>query len=160
MTPCPASLSNPTSLAEVPAAESAPSTWFCAQEAMFGQHRQDHRRRVTGGSRLKGLRPDHKADIKEDRQNRDERHDRQQQRGEAEEADERDDDPGRERIADPATDRLPSRMADIDRRRKRRPEEAPASAPTSAASSTLRRSNWSPAAPALSTLFILPSVKL
>ena len=46
------------------------------------------------------------------------------QRRQSEKADDADHDPGRQRIADPATDRLPAGMSDVDRRRKRAAEQS------------------------------------
>ena len=146
--------------ADVPAAASAPSTWLCAQVAMLGSMREDHRRRVTRRRGLERLRADHQADIQKYRQDRHQRHHREQQRGQAEEADQRDDDAGRERIADPPADRLPAGMADIDRRREwasRAPRRRSRRCRRPAAPCADRK--LSPAAEALSTLF-MPSVKL
>src|SRR6185312_12089934 len=79
--------------------------------------------RVLGRRRLKRLSTDDEADIEQDRQDRDQWHHRQQQRRQAQETDQRDDDAGGQRIADTSANRLPARMADIDRGRKRAAED-------------------------------------
>jgi hypothetical protein len=115
----------PMCSAEVPAAPSAPSIRVRAQAATFGRIARTIAGACLGGDALKRLGADDEADIEQDRQDRDQRNDREQQSRQPQEPDHTDNDTGRERIADPAADRLPSGMADIDGRRERAAEQCP-----------------------------------
>src|ERR1700730_280118 len=86
-----------------------------------GDVRQDRKHdcgRVPRRRRPKRLGADNEADIEQAREGRAQRNEGEQQTRQPQEAPHADNDTGRQRVADPAADRLPSGVADIDGWRK------------------------------------------
>ncbi len=108
----------------VPAAPSAPSTWPLAHWAMFGTMASTIAGACSRRRRLERLRADDEADEQQDRERAPDRGMTARNRPTSPSRQiNGDDDAGRERVADPAADGLPARMADVHRGRERAAEE-------------------------------------
>ena len=88
-----------------------------------GQHGQHDRRRVPLGRRGARLRADHQSDVEQHRHQRLHGEDRQEGADQPGEAHHGDDDPGHQRVPDPAAHLLPAGVADVHGGREGRAEE-------------------------------------